>query len=159
MAAENNPAIARKKKSIEERRRQVAELWKRHVDQTTIAKQLGVAQSTVSRDLREITKRWVEEAIADVGEIRARELAELSQIEGDAAKRFAVEYDHKWLEIRLKCKQRRAALLGLDMPMKVAQTDSAGNDLPPVREIVIELPPDDEDAAAKSQPPEGEPDT
>lgn len=169
LAAENNPSIANKKKAIEKRRRQVAELWKRHVDQVTIAKQLGVAQSTVSRDLKAITKRWVEEAVRDVGEIRARELAELSQIEGDASKRFAVEHDYKWLDIRLKCKQRRAAMLGLDRPTKVAQTDSVGNDLPPVTEVVVELPPEEEatepkaaapepDAAAKGQPYEGEPD-
>ena len=134
--------LTHQRQEREERRQKVARLWAQHRNQTEIAKALGVNQSTVSRDLQVITARWVAEAVRDVGEIRARELAELDEMEKELAARWLQERRPEWMRLRLAVKERRAKLLGLDMPVKIAPTTAAGEDLPApvIREIIVELP-------------------
>jgi IS30 family transposase len=134
--------LTHQRQEREERRLKVARLWAQHRNQTEIAKALGVNQSTVSRDLQVITARWVAEAVHDVGEIRARELAELDEMEKELAARWLQERRPEWMRLRLAVKERRAKLLGLDMPVKIAPTTAAGEDLPApvIREIIVELP-------------------
>jgi predicted transcriptional regulator len=52
--------------------------------QTAIAEKLGISQATVSRDLAEIVKGWKAEAVADMDEIKAKELAKLDALEVEA---------------------------------------------------------------------------
>ena len=79
---------------------------------------LGVNQSTISRDLKRLQEQWVREASQDIGERRARELAELDDMEKDAALEFNKSKNPQWWHARLKAKERRAKLLGLDAPVK-----------------------------------------
>jgi hypothetical protein len=119
---------ARKQQQVAllDRRRKIAVLYLRHIDQVTIAQQLGVTQATVSRDLKALTQRWLAESVEAVSTVKARELAELDDIERECAMQFYIEKDPAWLDRRFKCKERRAKLLGLDAPAKTALTDPTG---------------------------------
>ena len=120
------PAQKRKALEMMERRRKVVVLYLRHIDQVTIAQQLGVTQATVSRDLKALTQQWLAESVQAVEAVKARELAELDDMERECAMQFHVEKNPAWLDRRLKCKERRAKLLGLDAPTKTALTDPTG---------------------------------
>lgn len=52
--------------------------------QRQIADKMGLALSTVNRDLAEIAKRWRDSALEDIAEIKARELAKLDALEIEA---------------------------------------------------------------------------
>lgn len=88
------------------------------VDQSTIAERLGVDQSTISRDLAALREQWAREAGATLDEHRSRELAELNDMENQAALEYARARSTEWLQARLNLKKRRAALLGLDAPQR-----------------------------------------
>jgi len=112
--------------AVAERRRKVAALDLRHVDQVDIGRQLDVDQSTVSRDLAVLRAEWRAAAAADTGERTARELAELDDMERDCAVQFAKTHDRGWITARLAIKDRRAALLGLDAPKRTELSGRGG---------------------------------
>jgi len=121
---------AKKRAELIDRRRKVAKLYLRKMSQEDIAKKLGVSQSTVSRDIRYLTKKWTQEAIGDIDRRRGRELAELEEIEYDCAAQFASNKEPAWLRIRLRAKERIARMLGLDAPTGIDLT-SKGEKLDP----------------------------
>lgn len=105
----------------EERRSKVAEMYFRlGMRQQEIAEQLRVSQPTVARDLKILLSRWREAALIDVGEYRGRELAELAEMERDCALAFQATKDPRFLSERRLVKKRRAEMLGLDAPTKLA---------------------------------------
>lgn len=109
--------------SLEERRSQVAFMvCTLHMKSRDIAKELGVAQSTIKRDIKWLRSEWQKERIEHVDEVRQRELAELDEMETICAQRL-MECKNpwqgtRWMEERRKIKERRAKLLGLDAPEK-----------------------------------------
>lgn len=121
---------AKEKFIITNRRRDVAKLYKQHKDQAEIAEKLGVSQPTVSRDIDFITKQWKGEALEEISIIRARELAELDEMEKEAAANYenarpaiddgrpTREMD-RWFKRRLEVKERKAKFLGLDQPAQL----------------------------------------
>jgi transposase-like protein len=118
-------SVTHTKAAKEERQRKVAALYLRRVSQSEIAKQLGVNQATISRDLQVLYKLWRAEAASMIDEHQARELAELDQMEQDAAIQYSQTKRRDWLDTRLKIKERRAKLLGLDIN-KVQHTGEGG---------------------------------
>ncbi len=104
-----------KQAEIAERRRVVASMLAKRMPQVQIAKALKVSQWTISNDIKEIKKAWLEAAKADIADIAARELAELEDMEDDAAQ---AQSDPVWFEKRLKVKERKAKMLGLDAATK-----------------------------------------
>lgn len=46
-----------------------------------IAKEIGVDQSQVSHDLKEIQRRWRESSLVSINEVKQRELARIDQLE------------------------------------------------------------------------------
>ena len=100
------------------RRRKVAGLYLRKVNETDIAARLEVSQATVSRDVKWLMQEWRRDAVADIAEMRGRELAELDEMERDAALQFASTKAPQWFLARLEVKKRRARLMGLDAPTK-----------------------------------------
>lgn len=110
---------------IEERRRKVATLWLAHVTQEEIAAQIGVSQKTVSVDISAIKAQYR----AERTEIIDRENAELDHMERECALRYQREKAGEWLDRRLKVKERRAKLLGLDAPSKVEASGPGGGPL------------------------------
>ena len=72
---------SKKQAEIAERRRLVASLYLRHVHQADIARELGVDQATVSRDITALKEDWRAQALSDVQDRVRRELAELDHLE------------------------------------------------------------------------------
>jgi hypothetical protein len=72
--------------SLAERRRRVLELKRRHWRNWKIARELGVTERTVERDLRWLADRHVEELDKDIAEHRRRELDLLYSVNEEAWK-------------------------------------------------------------------------
>lgn len=70
-----------RKAELEARRAKVAELYLKGNPQTAIGEEVGVKQSTVSRDLLAIRKQWLESTLMDFNEAKAREMARIDQLE------------------------------------------------------------------------------
>ena len=109
---------ARTDTTIADRRRLVAGLYARRKTEETIAYELNVAQSTVSRDIAALKQQWRKAAAEDIADVIAQELAELDASEANLAEfaedaaatastRIAAEV------ARLKVKDHRAKLLGM----------------------------------------------
>lgn len=119
---------------IEDRRRKVSQLYLRRQTQESIAQALGVSQATISDDLTHLRKQWAAENVENLDQVKVREAAELDEMEADAAVEFSKRKSVEWYDRRLKTKERRAKLLGLDAPVKsdstVTQTVKAWVDWP-----------------------------
>lgn len=63
--------------------------------QSEIAKHFGVNQSTISRDIAALRDEWLQSALVDINEAKAKELAKVDQLEReywDAWQRSREEY-------------------------------------------------------------------
>lgn len=130
--------------AIAKRRRMVAQLYLRRMTQIEIAEKLNISQATVSGDLKALKREWLEQSLDAVDEVRAREVAELDEMERDCALQFVGGKEDVWILRRLGLKERRAKLLGLDKPAKATVTINAITqllDLLPedLRDAVVEL--------------------
>ena len=164
---------------IEERRSRVARLYLQCFTTREIAKEIGISQSQVSRDLVAIREEWRGSAVRDFEAYREREIRKCDVLEreywesfrrsredqreetsdgaestvtskgsGDGGANAAggvtetrnserakvkVKYnrpgDIGCLAGILKAQERRAKLMGLDAPERIAQTDTDGNDI------------------------------
>lgn len=116
---------AKKELEITERRKLVASLLTRKIDQIDIAAQIkkahpdwDVSQPTISRDIKWLKQQWLEDSKQSVEDWKATELAELDEMERDCALQFSSKKSPEWIRVRLSLKERRAKLLGLDAPTK-----------------------------------------
>ncbi len=109
---------SRKRVEMADRRRRVGQMYLQHVNQSDIARALGVYQSTVARDIATLKDEWRQEAISDVKDRILREAAELDDLEAACAERFEQTGQVGWVAQRLAIKDRRARLLGLDAPRR-----------------------------------------
>ena len=141
------PGIERTKEQRAADLKEMARLRLFGHSQTAIAEKLGVGQATVSRDLAEIVKGWKAEAVADMDEIKAKELAKLDALEveayeawqgskkesqkkvvedrpGKSGGKFAKiettqnDGDPRFLQALLAIQDRRAKIQGFDVPVK-----------------------------------------
>ena len=69
--------------ALAQRRKQAAELYLQGCTQSSIAVQLGIAQSTVSEDLQHVRQAWHDSAGGMIDEIREKELAKLDLLESE----------------------------------------------------------------------------
>lgn len=108
--------LAQKRAEIAYRRKLVGDLYLAHTGQDDIARQLKCNQSTVSRDIKWLKKVWMRESIGEIGDCILQELAELNDMERQAALAFARENgkNPRWLLARLRIKEKKYMLLGLD---------------------------------------------
>jgi transcriptional regulator with XRE-family HTH domain len=123
-------SVERRRQEVSQRRLTVAKLWTRRLTQEEIAAAVGVDQSTISRDIKALMAAWQKEAVSDVTLVRARELADLDAMEREAAMAASVKVSPqelaRLLEVRLRVKERRARLLGLDAPQRREVTGKEG---------------------------------
>lgn len=105
-----------KKAEIAYRRKLVGSLYLAHVNQDEIARRLKVDQSTVSRDIAFLKKLWTAEAVGDIQDFVIRELAELNEMENQAAIEFGQKdgKSPRWITARLQIKQMKYLLLGFN---------------------------------------------
>lgn len=66
---------------VDRDRKRIAELYLKRWLQVDIAEELGIDQSTVSRDLQVIRQQWLKSSLMDFNEAKARELARIDQLE------------------------------------------------------------------------------
>lgn len=126
-------------------RKRAASLYLRGKHQQEIADELGIDQSTVSRDLSYLHKEWEEAAKEDYGRLRGREIAKTYELErtyweawlaskslitirGRGEEDAIVTQkdtpgDSSFLAGVERCMKMRADLLGLDAPKAVAIVD------------------------------------
>lgn len=145
-----NPEQTPKRKTeIASRRQQVAEMYLRGQSQAEIGETLGCDQATVSRDLTELRKEWLDRSINHVDQKKAIELAKLDRLEvtyweawerslkdaettiSESGGKFGSKTilrregqsgNPAFLEGVLKCINKRCELLGLDAPKKTDLT-------------------------------------
>lgn len=143
----------------EERRRLVSDMYRRGVLQTDIAKEVGIDQATVSRDLKAIRAEWLESRVRDFDAAKEVELQKIDEVERQAwagwersvgvverktkrSRTKGSEKEHeativeiqqagdsRFLKTVLDCIERRCKIMGLDAPEKFAETDSQGRDI------------------------------
>lgn len=70
-----------RKTEITHRRLQVSEMYLRGVYQSEIAAKLGVDQATISRDLAELRKEWLDRSVNHIDQRKAIELAKIDRLE------------------------------------------------------------------------------
>lgn len=104
---------------IADRRAQVAELTLNGFSQRQIAKRLGIALGTVNNDLQAVRQEWAEQRSATYEQHVGAMMARLTQMERTLA-RGLVEGDLPTIDRALKVLDRRARLLGLDVPQAVS---------------------------------------
>jgi hypothetical protein len=130
----------------------IAELTLQHVKQTVIAQQLNLSQQTISRDLQEVKKRWLQKADVSFDEHVAHEIAKLEILEREywagwkrsqqprknslvtvrektdatpgenEAREGMRDGNPRFLEGVLFVMERKARLLGLDKPTRINGT-------------------------------------
>ena len=85
----------------------------RHLETKVINPDIGSDYSlgTINNDIQVIKAAWMEKAGRDYGEWVADEIGGLDEVE-------AAAWQKGKLDIVLRCKERRAKLLGLDAPAK-----------------------------------------
>jgi hypothetical protein len=113
--------------ALEERRAKVAEFMLARWSYRRIAADLGVGYGTVERDAAAIKAEWRARRAEAIDELIAGELARLDTAEaaiwGDVAGGSFGAIDRL-----LSIQERRAKLLGLDAPTKVAPTSPDGSE-------------------------------
>jgi hypothetical protein len=70
--------------ALQQRRKQVAEMYLRGQTQWQIAHQMGVNQAQISRDLKVIRREWLNSAVQDFDARKAQELAKIDAVEAEA---------------------------------------------------------------------------
>ncbi len=141
----NPEETTQRKTEIASRRQQVAEMYLRGMYQADIADKLGVNQATISRDLAELRKEWLERSINHIDQKKAIELAKLDRLEvtfWDAWERSLQDAEtvivrdgpigstHEkksvgqsgnpaFLEGVLKCIDKRCEIIGINAPKQI----------------------------------------
>lgn len=133
-------------------RRRIADLYLQGKLQAEIADEIGVDQSTVSRDLRALHREWLRLALTDFDKAKARELAKIDKLEreywvawqrscedAETVVQKAVETagairkeatktekgqagDPRFLQGVQWCIERRCKIMGVDAPDKYEQS-------------------------------------
>ena len=112
------PLDARDRLTIEQRREQVAQLYLAGANQTAIAKQLGISQPTVVRDIQYVKAMWKESQIEAMDDAVTRHLTELDFIREQLRNDYANSKSITTLKELIRVQEREAKLLGLDAPVK-----------------------------------------
>lgn len=75
------PKRRRSKAEVARDRRREGDLYLQGWIQADIADELGIDQSTVSRDLKALQEEWLQSALVDFDEAKSRELAKIDKLE------------------------------------------------------------------------------
>lgn len=95
-----------------------------------MARELEVGVATVVRDKGVIYERWQLEQTHMLQLLKVRQLQRLEALMANPWQ-MAVAGDHASIQVVLSLMKREAEIAGLDAPLKTAQTQSDGTDVPP----------------------------
>lgn len=112
----------------EERRKNAIELRKAGISYQRIADTLGTTPSNVHKMVCKSLDLIREHTDENAQEVRTLELQRLDKLFQHAYS-AVINGDTRAIDQALRCMERRAKILGIDAPSKVAQTDAAGRDL------------------------------
>jgi hypothetical protein len=115
---------------IAERRRKVGANLLSGLSYRQIASALEVSAATIASDVKAILAELHEDAKEDVDRHRALELARLDRAQ-NAIWNDVTNGRLEAIDRFLKISDRRARLLGMDKPIKIAHTDTEGQDAAP----------------------------
>ena len=114
-------------KERDERRRNVARLMVNHATMAEMESQLGMSHSTLANDMRWVRAQWQKDFEADMEQLKAREFAELADMERTCVREFVQSHEGNWIDRRLKVKERKSKMMGLDSPQKNEHSGPAGS--------------------------------
>lgn len=125
----------RSKVQIEADRKETAALYLKGETQAAIGVRLGLSKQQIHYDLKRIRAAWLESSLQDFDAKRAKELAAIDHLEFVVWRDFDVSAeagpgDKRYLDVVLRCIDRRCKLLGLDAP---AKQELSGPDGGPIR--------------------------
>ena len=126
--------------AAKEKRARTLELRKAGITYQEISDALGIPLSSVGRYVQQGIAEWQKQTEQDAGEIVALEIARIDRMLRGLWNR-AKAGDDAAVDRVIKLMDRRAKLLGLDKPAKVAPTDPTG-DKPAELNISINWGPD-----------------
>lgn len=115
-----------------ERQLKALELRKTGASFVSIGRELDVSESMARQYVKSAVKAFI--PLELIEEIIALENARLDALL-KALWPAAMDGHPRSVEVALGVMARRAAMLGLDAPTRIAQTDAAGNDMPFVIEV------------------------
>ena len=135
----------RTKDQREQDLKRIADLRFEGKTQTEIAAIIGVSQTIISRDLRELRKRWQMESTAKIDELICEDIAHWKRLQfqyWDGYQRSLRERrdsegtltdgmdegDPRFLQGMERCLDKRAELLGIKPPSKIAPTNPKGDE-------------------------------
>jgi len=119
---------ARQRKALAaDRRAKAIEMRKLGFTFEEIGKQLGMSAPAVHKTVKKAMEALLEKQHADAEMLRAIDLANLDRIQIPALQ-GAVKGNHLLMDRVIKIQERRAKLLGLDAPDKVAPTSPDGKE-------------------------------
>lgn len=116
----------RKTSEVAARRQRVSDLFAQKLTITEIANELNVSVGTISNDIGVLRQLWQEAAADSIDNMMWRELADLEEMERKAAAQYEKKPSTFWIDTRLKIKERRAKLTGLDAPIRRELTGKDG---------------------------------
>ena len=125
----------RVKFNAEERKAKVARLYLGRNTIASMARMLEVTTQTIQRDLKDCREQWQGDQLENTAEQITRELEELQKMESDCDAQFLATKDPVWIEKRMRIKERRAKLMGLDKPSQIQQVGEVN--------LNIIMPPED----------------
>jgi len=129
-----------------------SELYLQGKTQIEISNIIGVAQATISNDLKELRKRWLDKSVQKIDQRKAEELAKVDQLERKywEAWQKSCDYvvketlvndkpvkvliprnqttplgDTKYLNGIQWCVNKRCQILGVDAPQKISVPDGS----------------------------------
>jgi DeoR/GlpR family transcriptional regulator of sugar metabolism len=102
-----------------ERQAKVAKLYLGRNTVSSMARMFDVTTTTIQRDLKQLRTDWQVERLEDTTEQITREIEELHQMESDCYAQWLATKDPVWMDKRIRIKERRAKLMGLDKPIQV----------------------------------------
>lgn len=127
---ERRKAEARARRIIgQETQAKAVEFRKRGMTFRAIAQQLGISFQGVHKAVKKAMDQLKAQVYVDISTIRTMELEKLDTVEMGMWP-GASKGNHNAANAILKAMERRAKMLGIDTPEKLANTDSHGNDLP-----------------------------
>lgn len=137
MASTNRSSAA---KALSLQRQQAAlELRRAGQGYTEIANRLGIGKSQAHRLVQAGLAETKEQIAAEAGELKAEEL---SRLDGMLAGLWtdARKGNHGAVDRVLRIMERRAKLLGLDAPVKIAPTNKDGEDREDAPHYIVPVP-------------------
>ena len=110
----------RKRDRIAQRRAQVAVLSHTNLTQKEIAAHFGVHQMQISRDLAVLRAEWKTQAMAEIAQVKADELAFYFAQRASVLAEWEQTHDPRHMLLIIKWSERIALCYGLDAAVKQA---------------------------------------